>query len=301
MMVLACLLTAGASQWSELMSGIQPLFNQPLALTTPATALPSVPGITNPMPFGQPQSVATPASSIAIDPSSTLSLLNLVVMIFSTMMMMFGGFMQAGKNNTVQAPSSASQGIRPASSEPILPAEKPAKPGKKKKKKASETEADNGELVTKLSGDKKERVKQLVGAAKRTFPDDPILQKLAVSQALAESGLHTDNPSKLATRDNNLFGIKKPGTAGTVSLNTTEYGSQGRYTINAKFGKNKTVEDSFKQLKEVYALGRYKGLAQSKTVHDAVTILKKGGYATSPTYVQLVDDCWEFLSKNGHL
>ncbi|MGE0199752.1 MAG: glucosaminidase domain-containing protein [Candidatus Melainabacteria bacterium] len=141
------------------------------------------------------------------------------------------------------------------------------------------------EGITELSDDKATRIQQVVEAAKRTYPDNPVMAKLAATQALLESGIHQDSPSSLAKDDKNLFGIKAEGTAGWVSLPTEEQDASGNaYTVQAEFGKNATVEDSFKQHKEILSLDRYQPVWQAGTFEEAAARVREAGYATDVSY-----------------
>ncbi|WP_422658192.1 glucosaminidase domain-containing protein [Paenibacillus sp. EC2-1] len=111
---------------------------------------------------------------------------------------------------------------------------------------------------------------------------------LTIAQAILESGW---GESSLTKQANNLFGIKGTGPAGSVTMPTTEYRGQDRYTVNAQFRKynawNESVEDHTRLIlngtKDQPA--RYHGVlgADYKT---AATAIWKGGYATDPKYPQ---------------
>ncbi len=139
--------------------------------------------------------------------------------------------------------------------------------------------------ISELSQNKDERIRQVVDAAKRTYPDQPHMAKLAAAQALLESGIASSRgPSGLARDHNNLFGIKGRGTAGTVNMRTREvYGGQS-VSIRDGFAKNATVEDSFQQHKNLMNKSRYRRVLGSQSFEQAAHEVKQAGYATDPNY-----------------
>lgn len=149
------------------------------------------------------------------------------------------------------------------------------------------TPASSTGTIDRLSDNKDERLKQVVDAAKRTFPNQPHLAKLAAAQAVHESGLASSNgPSGLAKNHNNLFGIKGSGTAGTVNMQTGEHLNGRDVTINAGFAKNATLEDSFQQHKNLLNKSRYSKVVSSQSFEQAAQEVRAAGYATDPSYTQ---------------
>ena len=151
--------------------------------------------------------------------------------------------------------------------------------------------------IQALSSDRNERIQQVVDAAKRTYPDQPHMAKLAAAQALLESGIASQKgPSGLAKNHNNLFGIKGSGTAGSVNMRTGEHLNGRDVTINAGFAKNNTVEDSFAQHKNLMSKPRYRKVLQAQSFEQAAHEVKAAGYATAPNYSQALRDVY-----NTHL
>ncbi len=140
--------------------------------------------------------------------------------------------------------------------------------------------------LSQLSQNPQERIKQVVDAAKRTYPDQPHMAKLAAAQALLESGLHGNKPSTLASQHNNLFGIKGSGTAGSVNMRTGEHLNGQNVTVNAGFAKNATLEDSFAQHKKLMGNSRYAGVRSAGSFEQAAGAVRSAGYATDPNYTQ---------------
>lgn len=131
---------------------------------------------------------------------------------------------------------------------------------------------------------------QVKDAAMRTFPDNPTMQKVAIAQAILESGL-TGNPSQLAINNKNLFGIKEggtaPGTAQAVSYKTQEYRGGSAGNENARFSANNTYEDSLNQYKNLLEnLPRYSRVINSSDPTQAFIELQRAGYATDPQYAR---------------
>lgn len=151
--------------------------------------------------------------------------------------------------------------------------------------------ASPGGRITELSPDREERIRQVVAAAKRTYPDNPVLAKLAVSQAILESGLLGD-PSSLAEEHNNLFGIKGSGTAGTVNLGTQEEVNGNMVSTQAGFAKNATLEDSFAQHRDLLNNDRYAAVRSAGSLEEAAREVRAAGYATDSSYAQKLIDIY---------
>ena len=133
-----------------------------------------------------------------------------------------------------------------------------------------------------------------------------VLASVTIAQAIIESAWGT---STLATQARNLFGMKA-GLSGTswksdwdgaiYRKQTGEY-LNGRYvTIVDAFRKYKTIAESVAD-PSAYLTGaklsggalRYAGLVGCRDYTKAATIIKRGGYATAPNYVQALVDVIE--------
>lgn len=130
---------------------------------------------------------------------------------------------------------------------------------------------------------------QIKDSVTRAFPDNPTMQKVAIAQAILESGLNGSHPSALATQNHNLYGIKEghtaPGTAAPASYNTTEYSGNSPSTQSAKFSSNNTYDDSINQYKNLMTQApRYSNVISADTPEQAFVELQKAGYATDPQY-----------------
>ena len=135
--------------------------------------------------------------------------------------------------------------------------------------------------------------------ARANYKRTGILASVTMAQAILESGW---GQSTLAENGNNLFGMKISLSGNNWSgsawdgvnyyaKRTYEYGSRGRYSITAKFRKYSCAEDSIED-HSAYLLGakngsrkRYAGLTKTKSYKKQLQIIKKGGYATSGSYV----------------
>jgi flagellum-specific peptidoglycan hydrolase FlgJ len=114
---------------------------------------------------------------------------------------------------------------------------------------------------------------------------------------LESSGSYPGGLSGLAYKGKNLFGIKGTGTAGSVTMKTSEF-QNGRYvSVNASFAAYKTYYDSMVAHAQLLSLNRYaKYLNNAKTINDYVAGIKAGGYATDPNYVSKL---LSIIEKNG--
>ena len=127
-----------------------------------------------------------------------------------------------------------------------------------------------------------------------------ILASVSLAQFILESGY---GKSELAQNANNVFGMKKSLSRNTwggsawdgasiYAKQTQEY-VDGKYvTVMTDFRKYSCVEDSIAD-HSAYLLGavdgkklRYEGLKGCTDYRKAVQIIKDGGYATSPDYVE---------------
>ncbi|MDO4555575.1 MAG: glucosaminidase domain-containing protein [Lachnospiraceae bacterium] len=128
-----------------------------------------------------------------------------------------------------------------------------------------------------------------------------VLASVTMAQAILESGW---GKSTLAQKANNLFGMKTSLSGNTwkgstwdqtskYKKKTAEYGRSNRkYYITAAFRKYTSVSQSIGD-HSAYLTGakngssyRYKGLTSTTSYKKQLTIIRKGGYATSNTYVK---------------
>lgn len=126
-----------------------------------------------------------------------------------------------------------------------------------------------------------------------------ILASVSLAQFILESGY---GKSELIQNANNGFGMKENLSGNTWSGSTWEEGSvyekmtqefvDGQYiTVVSAFRKYDCLEDSIAD-HSAYLIGakkgnanRYEGIVGERDYREAITIIKNGGYATSPTYI----------------
>lgn len=140
-------------------------------------------------------------------------------------------------------------------------------------------------------------INQLRALAMQTYPDNPVMQQVAISQAILESG-NPGHMSSLATKNNNLFGIKgsntAPGTANNVPMNTTEYSNGTPNISRADFSSNANLDDSFNQHKQLLTnLPRYANVLNATTPQKAFSSLQSANYATDPNYAKKLNNVWQ--------
>lgn len=128
-----------------------------------------------------------------------------------------------------------------------------------------------------------------------------ILFSVTTAQMILESGYVT---TELARSANNCFGMKCSLSGNTwesvwdgkskVNIRTPEDDHGRIYYIYADFRKYPCIEDSIKD-HSCYLLGamngskkRYAGLLGCTNYKDAITLIKKGGYATDTNYVSKI-------------
>lgn len=128
-----------------------------------------------------------------------------------------------------------------------------------------------------------------------------VLASVSLAQFILESAWAG---SELAQNANNCFGMKESLSGNTwtgstwdggiYTKKTSEYQNGAYITITANFRKYSCIEDSITD-HSAYLLGakngknlRYAGLEGETDYRKAITIIKNGGYATSPTYIDRV-------------
>lgn len=120
-------------------------------------------------------------------------------------------------------------------------------------------------------------------AAQAIYKDNPTMAKLATAQAIQESNLN-GTPSTLASKHNNLFGIKGTGSAGSVTMPTHEFVNGHMVVVPQQFAAYKTPEDAMIAHKALMSGKRYKGVMNAANISDATDELGRSGYATDPNY-----------------
>lgn len=147
--------------------------------------------------------------------------------------------------------------------------------------------------------DTMEFITKMVPLAVEDMKKSGVLASVTLAQAILESGWGT---SELATKANNFFGMKASLSGNTwdgsvwdgqtYRKKTKEF-KNGKYVeVTADFRKYKAVADSVAD-HSAYLTGaingknlRYAGLKGETDPRKALTIIKNGGYATAPDYVE---------------
>ncbi len=120
-----------------------------------------------------------------------------------------------------------------------------------------------------------------------------------VAQACCESAFGT---SKIMANANAFFGIKankswvqKAKYGGKVyNAKTKEcYDGKTYVSITDCFRAYNSMEDSIRDYFDLIEGQRYKASLDKRTVLECITEIKKGGYATSPTYISTITSIFE--------
>ena len=105
---------------------------------------------------------------------------------------------------------------------------------------------------------------------------------VTIAQAIDESAW---GQSSLAAQDNNLFGIKGTGPAGSVSLPTQEFENGQWVTITAQFRMYSSVAESIADHANLLATsGYYSAAMASRQAPNGFAQALTGVYATDPNY-----------------
>lgn len=117
-----------------------------------------------------------------------------------------------------------------------------------------------------------------------TWKQYKILPSLVLAQAILESGWGT---SELATKANNLFGIKANSswTGAKHTVNTSEFKDGQLKKVNADFRKYKSWDESIvDHAKFLKDQSRYQAVIGEKDFVTACRAIQSAGYATDPQY-----------------
>lgn len=144
---------------------------------------------------------------------------------------------------------------------------------------------------------------KILEMAREDYVKTGILCSITAAQMILESGYVK---TELATKANNCFGMKTSLSGNTwanstwdgvskVNIRTAEEYTVGNITyINADFRKYPCIEDSIAD-HSAYLLGamngnklRYDGLKGLTDYKQAITLIKKGGYATDSGYISKI-------------
>lgn len=115
--------------------------------------------------------------------------------------------------------------------------------------------------------------------------DNSKMANISTSQAILESRLN-GTPSQLASKYNNLYGIKGVGTQGSVTLPTQEYINGQMVTVPQPFAVFGSPKESMEAHKRLLENPRYKGVNDATDFASAASALHQAGYATDPNYAK---------------
>lgn len=117
----------------------------------------------------------------------------------------------------------------------------------------------------------------------------PLFASVVIAQAICESGW---GQSQIMMKANAIFGIKATSSwKGKVyNANTQECYEGSTYTnITACFRAYNSLAESISDYFDLITkLERYRKACTSTTPLECITAIKKGGYATSPTYINTI-------------
>ncbi|MGG4553752.1 glycoside hydrolase family 73 protein [Paenibacillus humicus] len=146
-----------------------------------------------------------------------------------------------------------------------------------------------------------EFIATIAPVALRDWRGSGVSAALTIAQAILESNWGT---SALAVQANNLFGMKGTGSAGSITLPTTEYRAGVPYTIQAAFRKYKSWEESVADHTRLLLNQRYQQILR-RPGKEAARYVAAAGYATDPNYakklIALMDkyDLYHYDAEGG--
>lgn len=134
--------------------------------------------------------------------------------------------------------------------------------------------------------------------AQKIQSETGIPASIILGQIMLESGgQYAGGLSGLAVKGKNLFGIKGTGTAGSVTMPTTEVYNGVAQKVNASFRAYNSYYESMLDHAKLLSKERYaKYLKSATTVNEFAQGIKNGGYATDPSYVSKL---LGIISKNN--
>lgn len=129
---------------------------------------------------------------------------------------------------------------------------------------------------------------EMIKGAQNAQANYGVPASVTIAQIVQESaGKYAGGLSKLGAEYNNLFGIKAGSswTGNTVTMSTAEYGSNGKYYVNAKFRAYNNVQDSIDDHGKLLSSNRYTQYTSSATnAAEYAKAIHAAGYATDPNY-----------------
>lgn len=145
-----------------------------------------------------------------------------------------------------------------------------------------------------LSDKKLGHINKILQPALHTYKTHNLLPSVTIAQSVGESGWGPS--SGLATKGNNLFGIKcgSKWTGKAYTAKTGEFLNGKNVTITDSFRAYDSMADSVIDRANFLSASRYKAMMTKNTAREQFQAMKNGGYATDPNYVnkmmQIVND-----------
>lgn len=127
---------------------------------------------------------------------------------------------------------------------------------------------------------------------------DKGLKPCIIFACLSQGALETGwCKSDLMVQNNAPFGIKYTGNGRYYEANTIEYINGVKTPCKAKFRAYDTLYEGVADYINLITTGRYAGSLNCNYVQDVIRVLKAGGYATDPNYINSVMGCYDTICK----
>lgn len=146
-------------------------------------------------------------------------------------------------------------------------------------------------------------IERLVPHAQELQDGYGVLPSIILGQAILESNW---GKSTLASKYNNLFGIKAYGDQKKVSLETKEFVSEEWITIQGDFKVYDSWEQSMDDHTQLFVQGvdwnpaLYEKVITATNYQEAAQALQDAGYATDPGYAQKIIQVIETYQLNQY-
>ncbi|MGX7351164.1 glycoside hydrolase family 73 protein [Enterococcus canis] len=163
---------------------------------------------------------------------------------------------------------------------------------------APKEEAQTNEEVTK-----EEFIERIAPHARELQEAYGVLPSIIIGQAILESNW---GQSQLASKYNNLFGIKAYGDVKKISLKTQEFVNEEWITTDGDFRVYDSWEESMDDHTNLFLNGTswnpqlYQGVIAADNYRAAAQALQDAGYATDPGYAQKVIEVIETYQLNKY-
>lgn len=146
-------------------------------------------------------------------------------------------------------------------------------------------------------------IERLVPHAQELQDGYGVLPSIILGQAILESNW---GKSTLASKYNNLFGIKAYGDQKKVSLETKEFVNEEWITIHGDFKVYDSWEQSMDDHTQLFVQGvdwnpaLYEKVITATNYQEAAQALQEAGYATDPGYAQKIIQVIETYQLNQY-